>query len=93
MTSQIVELDSVTKALQICGPNGAEVRMGAMADGYVFMQYDGWSNRIFPSNSPDISLGKYPVQPGKIPVVRAIRHNHRRASYGDGCVRDRGQLE
>ena len=34
-----------------------------------------WANRIFPSNLPDFFLGKYPVQPGKIPVAWAIRHH------------------
>ena len=52
-----------------------------------------WSNRIFPSNSPDFSLGKYPVQPGKIPVVRTIPHNHRAGHKVRGGVRDRLQLE
>ena len=30
--------------------------------------------------SPRIRRGKYPVQPGKIPVVLAIRHDHRQWS-------------
>ena len=54
MTSQIVELDSDTKALQICGPNGAEVRMGAMADGYVFMQHDGTTFITHAIDNPDL---------------------------------------
>ena len=58
MTSQIVELDSDTKALQICGPNGAEVRMGAMADGYVFMQYDGRTFITHARMNPDLYRNK-----------------------------------
>ena len=50
-------------------------------------------NQIFPSNSPDFFLGKYPVQPGKIPVVLAIRvmirHNHRQWSKRFIGVHDR----
>ena len=53
----------------------------------------GSANRIFPSNSPDFSLRKYPVQPGKIPVAWAIRHNHREGHKVGGCVRDRLKLE
>ena len=36
-----------------------------------------WAYWIFPWNSPDFFLGKYPVQPGKIPVAWAILHNLR----------------
>ena len=58
MTSQIVELDSDTKALQICGPNGTEVRMGGMADGYVFMQYDGRTFITHARENPDLYRNK-----------------------------------
>ena len=58
MTSQIVELDSDTKAVQISGPNGAEVRMGGMADGYVFMQYDGRTFITHARENPDLYKNK-----------------------------------
>ena len=58
MTFQIVELDSDTKALQICSPNGAEVRMGGMADGYVFMQHDGSTFITHAIDNPDLYRDK-----------------------------------
>ena len=47
------------------------------SNAWMNMRNKMWANQIFPSNLPDFSLGKYPVQPGKIPIVWAIRHNHR----------------
>ena len=54
-----------------------------------FRELTGFS----PSNLPEFSIGKIPVQPGKIPVIRGRRHYHRQGYKVHGFDCDQHQLK